>query len=140
MRKTTPTRHIKFKLINFAPSNISKMTNKLRSTNFEKFLVFSEHRETKLVFGYVSTMCSSAFRLCVRLCFDFVFDYVLTMFQNSIRPKIVFSTLDFVSNISARAVSDMPLIFRLLLCLSIDRQLEQDCSYQGKALNVPTAI
>ena len=33
-----PTRHIKYKRIDFAPCNKSIMANKLRSTNLERFL------------------------------------------------------------------------------------------------------
>ena len=33
-----PTRHIKYKEINFAPCNKSIMANKLPSTNLERFL------------------------------------------------------------------------------------------------------
>ena len=33
-----PTRHIKFKVIDFAPSNKLFMTNKFLSTNLERFL------------------------------------------------------------------------------------------------------
>ena len=34
-----PTRHIKFKMINFAASYKSIMAHKLRSTNLERFLI-----------------------------------------------------------------------------------------------------
>ena len=33
-----PTRHIKYKKINFVPCNKSFMANKLRSTNLERFI------------------------------------------------------------------------------------------------------
>ena len=33
-----PTRHIKYKRIDFVPCNKSVMANKLRSTNLERFL------------------------------------------------------------------------------------------------------
>ena len=33
-----PTRHIKYKKIDFVPCNKSIMTNKLRSTNLERFI------------------------------------------------------------------------------------------------------
>ena len=36
--KSTPTRHIKYKKINFAPTIISMMADKLLSTNLEQFL------------------------------------------------------------------------------------------------------
>ena len=36
--KIISIRHIKFKVINFAPSNKSIMANKLTSTNLERFL------------------------------------------------------------------------------------------------------
>ena len=36
--KHPPTRHIKYKVINFASCNKSIMANKLRSTNLERFL------------------------------------------------------------------------------------------------------
>ena len=34
-----PTRHIKYKVINFAPDNKSIVANKVPSTNLEKFLI-----------------------------------------------------------------------------------------------------
>ena len=33
-----PTRHIKYKKVDFAPCNKSIMANKLRSTNLERFI------------------------------------------------------------------------------------------------------
>ena len=33
-----PTRHIKYKMRDFVPFNISIMANKLRSTNLERFI------------------------------------------------------------------------------------------------------
>ena len=38
LKKNPPTRHIKYKVINFAPNNKLIMTNKLPSTNLERFL------------------------------------------------------------------------------------------------------
>ena len=36
--KASPTRHVKYKVIDFAPSTKSIMANKLLSTNLERFL------------------------------------------------------------------------------------------------------
>ena len=38
MKIIPPTRHIKYKKIDFAPCNKSIMANKLRSTNLERFI------------------------------------------------------------------------------------------------------